>query len=94
MRARSLGSGLVLDRDRAGSIRFGGGSTPRSSDGWVHAAPDTVRNAIRVLSGYAYGSLFGAWWGHVVRGDAHPAVVRSARRYPTRLGLDPGLDPP
>ncbi len=53
--------------------------------------PDTVRRAVAALSGYRYGSLYGAWWGHVVADDAHETVVRSARRYLAHLGLE--LDP-
>ena len=57
----------------------------------IPAHPDTVRRAVEVLSGFRFASLYGAWWGHVVRGDAHDAVVRSARRYLRHLGLEPGL---
>ena len=53
--------------------------------------PDTVRRAVAVLSRFRYASLYGAWWGHVVVGDAHPTVVASARRYLHHLGLDPDL---
>ncbi|WP_083680234.1 MULTISPECIES: MBL fold metallo-hydrolase [unclassified Pseudonocardia] len=52
--------------------------------------PDTVRRAVAELGRLRYGALYGAWWGHVVQGDAHDAVVRSARRYLRHLGLDPG----
>lgn len=56
----------------------------------IPAHPEVVRHTVRTLSGYRYRSLYGAWWGHVVRGDAHAAVVRSAARYLRHLGLDPG----
>lgn len=48
--------------------------------------PDTVRRAAATLARYRFGSLYGAWWGHVVTGDAQDAVARSARRYLHHLG--------
>lgn len=58
----------------------------------IPAHPDVVRHAVRTLSGYRYRALHGAWWGHVVQGDAHAAVVRSAARYLRHLGLEPDTE--
>ena len=45
---------------------------------------DTVADIARRVGRFRFGTLYGGWWGHVVR-DAGEAVQRSARRYVTRL---------
>jgi hypothetical protein len=41
----------------------------------------TVRDIAARLEPYAFDSLYGAWWGTVIGGDAHAIVQRSAARY-------------
>lgn len=48
--------------------------------------PDMVRRTVRLLDGFEFDRIYGAWWGKVVEGDAHAAVVRSARRYLDHIG--------
>ena len=50
--------------------------------------PDTIRRAVEVVSPYRFETLYGAWWNRVVTDDARAAVIRSAHRYLTHLGLD------
>lgn len=40
-----------------------------------------VRRIVATLEPFAFEELYGAWWGRVVRGDAHRVVRESGRRY-------------
>jgi hypothetical protein len=46
----------------------------------------TVRRIVAKLEPYAFDRIYGAWWGRVVRDDAHDAVRRSAERYLRAIG--------
>ena len=46
----------------------------------------TVRRIVAKLEPYAFDRIYGAWWGRVVRADAHDAVRRSAERYLRAIG--------
>jgi hypothetical protein len=36
---------------------------------------------VRRIEPFAFDTLYGAWWGTVIAGDAHGIVMRSAERY-------------
>ena len=40
-----------------------------------------VEQIVATLEPFAFEELYGAWWGRVVRGDAHGVVRESGRRY-------------
>ena len=42
---------------------------------------ESVQAIARALEPYAFETLYGAWWGRIVRGDAKGIVKRSAERY-------------
>ena len=45
-----------------------------------------VRRIVAKLEPYPFDRIYGAWWGRVVREDAHDAVRRSAERYLRAIG--------
>ena len=45
----------------------------------------TVLEMARRLEPWAFSTLYGAWWGTVIRADASAIVQRSARRYASAL---------
>ena len=49
--------------------------------------PDTIRRALELVAPFDYNTVYSAWWGTVLRDDAKAAVMRSAHRYLTHLGL-------
>jgi glyoxylase-like metal-dependent hydrolase (beta-lactamase superfamily II) len=60
----------------------------RSHVGFMYSYPnliplpaDSVRAIARSLEPYEFDTLYGAWWGRIVRGDAKGIVSRSAERY-------------
>jgi hypothetical protein len=46
---------------------------------------ETVLEMARRLEPWAFSTLYGAWWGTVIRADAEAIVQRSARRYADAL---------
>jgi hypothetical protein len=40
-----------------------------------------VRGIAQALDPFDFETLYGAWWGRIVRGDAKGIVRRSAERY-------------
>ena len=52
--------------------------------------PEVVERAVRVMEPYAFDTIYGAWWGRVVRGGAKEALARSARRYLEFVGRPAG----
>ena len=40
-----------------------------------------VQAMVRRIEPFAFDTLYGAWWGTVIAGDAHGIVMRSAERY-------------
>jgi hypothetical protein len=60
----------------------------RSHVGFMYSYPnliplpgESVRAIARALEPYAFETIYGAWWGRIVRGDAKGIVERSAQRY-------------
>jgi hypothetical protein len=60
----------------------------RSHVGFMYSYPnliplpgESVQQIARALEPYAFETLYGAWWGRIVRGDAKGIVERSAERY-------------
>lgn len=48
--------------------------------------PETIRKAVDLVRPFRFASLYGAWWDRIIIGDAHDAVIRSARRYFEHIG--------
>jgi hypothetical protein len=60
----------------------------RSHVGFMYSYPnliplpaESVEQIARSLEPYAFETIYGAWWGRIVRGDAKGIVERSAERY-------------
>jgi hypothetical protein len=60
----------------------------RSHVGFMYSYPnliplpaESVRRIARSLEPYPFETLYGAWWGRIVKGDAKGVVNRSAERY-------------
>jgi glyoxylase-like metal-dependent hydrolase (beta-lactamase superfamily II) len=60
----------------------------RSHVGFMYSYPnliplpgESVQAIARALEPYAFETIYGAWWGRIVRGDAKGIVERSAERY-------------
>lgn len=43
--------------------------------------PRVVRRAVELLEPYRFETIYGAWWGRIVRQDGDEVVRRSAKRY-------------
>lgn len=43
--------------------------------------PEVVRRAVRLLDRYPFETIYGGWWGMIVRSDGSAALRRSAERY-------------
>src|ERR671917_335210 len=64
----------------------------RSHVGFMYSYPnliplpgESVEAIARALEPYAFETIYGAWWGRIVRGDAKGIVRRSAERYARAL---------
>ncbi len=49
--------------------------------------PDTIARAVRLVQALPFDTIYGGWWGRVVRGDAKTRLVESAERYYRHIGL-------
>jgi hypothetical protein len=49
---------------------------------------ESVRGIVRSLEPYPFETIYGAWWGRIVRGDGKGIVKRSAERYVRALAGD------
>lgn len=65
--------GVVLDR-RWVSFMY-------SFPNYIPERPRKVRRALELLAPFRFDTVYGAWWGRVLRGDGTDAVRRSADRY-------------
>lgn len=54
---------------------------------FIPERPRAIRRALRRIEPYPFETVYGAWWGRVVRTDGNAAVLRSVERY-----LDHALD--
>jgi hypothetical protein len=75
-------SGILLSGDIVQVI------PDRSHVGFMYSYPnliplpaDSVRAIAEALEPFEFDTLYGAWWGRIVRGDAKGIVQRSAERY-------------
>jgi hypothetical protein len=48
--------------------------------------PDTIGRAVRLVEPLEFETIYGAWWGRVVDGDAKTALTASAERYLRHIG--------
>jgi hypothetical protein len=55
--------------------------------------PETVARGVSRVEPFTFDSIYGAWWGRNVRGDAKEALARSARRYLDFAGWAPPPGP-
>ena len=46
---------------------------------------EVVRRAVALVDDLAFDSIYGAWWGRIVRGGGKEALARSAARYLARV---------
>ena len=54
----------------------------------IPLGPADVRRAVAAVDPFPYDRIYGAWFGHVIRDGARPAVARSAERYLRRIGAE------
>jgi hypothetical protein len=52
--------------------------------------PDRIARAVDMLDPLPFDTIYGGWWGRIVRHDAKAAITRSARRYLRHAGIAPG----
>jgi hypothetical protein len=78
----SAGRGILLSGDIVQVI------PDRSHVAFMYSYPnliplpaDAVRGIAQALEPFDFDTLYGAWWGRIVRGDAKGVVRRSAERY-------------
>lgn len=50
--------------------------------------PDTIRRALALMEPFDIATIYGAWWGRVVRDSGKDALRRSADRYLRHIGLE------
>jgi hypothetical protein len=79
---RAGGDGLLLSGDIVQVI------PDRSHVGFMYSYPnliplpaESVRRIAQALEPFEFDTLYGAWWGRIVAGDAKGIVERSAERY-------------
>jgi glyoxylase-like metal-dependent hydrolase (beta-lactamase superfamily II) len=94
--------GTVLHDARAGALLSGDivqVIPDRSHVGFMYSYPNliplpeaAVRGIARALEPFAFETIYGAWWGRIVRRDGSAVVQRSAERYARALRgeLPPG----
>jgi hypothetical protein len=84
--------GTVLHRAADGGALLSGDIVQvipdRSHVGFMYSYPNliplpaaAVQDIARALEPFDFDTLYGAWWGRIVRGDAKGIVRRSAERY-------------
>jgi hypothetical protein len=87
------GQGVLLSGDIVQVI------PDRSHVGFMYSYPnliplpaESVRRIAGSLDPYPFETIYGAWWGRIVKGDAKSVVNRSAQRYVRALAgeLPPG----
>jgi hypothetical protein len=52
--------------------------------------PEVIERAVALVGDLPFDSIYGAWWGRIVRGGAKEALARSAERYLARVKRRPG----
>ncbi len=79
---RAAGRGALLSGDIVQVI------PDRSHVGFMYSYPnliplpaEAVQSIARALEPFEFDTLYGAWWGRIVSGDAKGIVQRSAERY-------------
>jgi hypothetical protein len=45
-----------------------------------------IHRIVKSVESFAFGRIYGAWWGKVVAEEAKDAVLRSAERYLKVIG--------
>ena len=52
----------------------------------IPLGPEAIRRILAAVEPFSYDRIYGAWWNHVIAGEAKAAVAFSARRYLGAIG--------